>query len=88
MHIVTGAVAPDLAIQYVNAALDPAVQAAMAKPPNDIIPSNRKVALPASVVASVAKTHEELANIRSFDWTKINPQRAELIDRFNREIRL
>jgi putative spermidine/putrescine transport system substrate-binding protein len=88
MHLVAGAVAPDLAVDYIDTALDPAVQAAEAKPPNEIIPSNKTVALPASVMASVAKTHDELEKIRSFDWAKINPQRGELIDRFNREIKL
>lgn len=88
MHLVAGAAEPDLAVQYIDAALDPAVQAAMAKPPFDIIPSNAAVPLPASVTASVAKTYADLARIRSFDWDKINPQRGELIDRFNREIKL
>lgn len=88
MHLVANAAEPDLAVQFIDTALDPAVQAAMAKPPYDIIPSNGAVPLPASVTASVAKTYADLARIRSFDWDKINPQRGELIDRFNREIKL
>ena len=88
MHLVTGAVAPDLAVEYIDTAIDPAVEAAMAKPPFDMIPSNPKVPLPASLTQSVAKTYADLAAIRSFDWAKINPQRGELIDRFNREIKL
>ena len=88
MHLVVGAAEPDLAVQYIDTALDPAVQAAEGKPPFDIIPSNGKVPLPASVTKSVAKSYAELAAIRSFDWDKINPQRGELIDRFNREIKL
>lgn len=88
MHLVTGAVAPDLAVSYIDTAIDPAVEAAMAKPPFDMIPSNPQVPLPASLTKSIAKTYDDLAAIRSFDWDKINPQRSALIDRFNREIKL
>ena len=88
MHLVQNAAEPGLAVQYIDTAIDPAIETAMAKPPYDVIPSSAKVALPASVVASIAKTPADLANIRTFDWAKINPQRGELIDRFNREIKL
>ena len=88
MHLVANAAEPELAVDYIDTALDPAVQAAMAKPPYDIIPSNSHVPLPVSVTAQIAKTYADLAAIRSFDWDKINPQRGALIDRFNREIKL
>ena len=88
LHVVRNATEPALAVAYIDTAIDPAVEAAMAKPPFDIIPSTAKVPLPASVTSSVAKTYADLAQIRSFDWDKINPQRGELINRFNREIKL
>jgi putative spermidine/putrescine transport system substrate-binding protein len=46
------------------------------------------VPLSGPIVQVVAKTHDELARIRTIDWEKINPQRGALIDRFNREIKL
>jgi putative spermidine/putrescine transport system substrate-binding protein len=88
MHLTANAAEPELATAYIDTALDAGVEAAMAKPPFDVIPANSQVALPASVTASIAKTVADLAKIRSFDWEKINPQRGELIDRFNREIKL
>lgn len=88
MHLVANAVAPDLAISYIDSHLDAAVQAAMLKPPFDVIPTNAKVKLEGAITTSVAKTHDDLAKIRSFDWEKVNPKRGALIEQFNRDIKL
>ncbi len=88
MHVVTNAAEPDLAVQYIDSHLDPAVQSAMLKPPYDVIPTNSKVKLEGAITTSIAKSHADLAKIRSFDWEKLNPQRGALIERFNREIKL
>ena len=87
LHIVAGTSKPDLAFKYIETHLDPAVQAAMMKPPYDVIPTNGKVALAGPITETIAKTSADLAKIRGFDWDKLNPQRGALIDRFNREIR-
>jgi putative spermidine/putrescine transport system substrate-binding protein len=88
MHIVTGAAEPDLALSYIDAHLDPAVQGAMMKPPYDVIPTNSKVALEGAITQSIAKSHADLAKIRGFDWSKLNPKRGALIEQFNRDIKL
>jgi putative spermidine/putrescine transport system substrate-binding protein len=88
MHVVAGAAEPDLAVAYIDSHLDPAVQSAMLKPPYDVIPTNGKVPLEGAITTAIAKSHAELAKIRSFDWDKLNPQRGALIERFNREIKL
>jgi putative spermidine/putrescine transport system substrate-binding protein len=88
LHLVKNAAEPDLAVQYIDSHLAADVQAQMQKPPYDVIPTNGKVPLSGSIVQVVAKTHDELAKIRTIDWEKINPQRGALIDRFNREIKL
>jgi len=88
MHVVTGATEPDLAVEYIDTHLDPAVQAAMSKPPYDVIPTNSKVKLEGAITVAIAKTYADLAKVRSFDWEKLNPQRGALIERFNREIKL
>ena len=82
------AVEPDLAVQYIDSHLAADMQAEMEKPPYDIIPTNSKVPLAGAITQTVAKTPADLAKIRGFDWTKINPQRTALIERFNREIKL
>jgi putative spermidine/putrescine transport system substrate-binding protein len=46
------------------------------------------VPLSAAIMQTVAKTPADLSKIRGFEWTKINPQRTALIERFNREIKL
>jgi len=60
----------------------------MLKPPFDVIPSNSKVKLEGAITTAIAKTHADLANVRSIDWEKLNPQRGALIEQFNREIKL
>ena len=87
MHVVANAAEGDLAVQYIDTHLDPAVQSAMAKPPYDVIATNSKVPLEGPIT-KIAKSYAELARIRSFDWEKLNPQRSALIERFNREIKL
>lgn len=88
MHLVAGAVEPELAVRYIDLHLDPAVQAAMEKPPFDVIPTNSKVPLEGAITSTLGKTHADLAKVRGFDWEKLNPQRGALIERFNREIKL
>jgi putative spermidine/putrescine transport system substrate-binding protein len=88
MHLVANAAEPDLAVQYIDTHLDPAVQSAMLKPPYDVIPTNSKVKLEGAITTSIATSHADLAKVRSFDWEKLNPQRGALIERFNREIKL
>jgi putative spermidine/putrescine transport system substrate-binding protein len=87
MHVTANAAEPDLAVQYIDTHLDPAVQSAIARPPYDVVPTNSKVPLEGAITV-IAKSHADLAKIRSFDWEKLNPQRGALIERFNREIKL
>ncbi len=51
--------------QYIDTHLDPAVQAAMLKPPYDVIPTNSKVPLEGAITNSIAKTYADLAKVRS-----------------------
>lgn len=88
LHVVAGTKAPELATRYIDLHLDATVQAAMMKPPYDVIPTNGKVALEGALTTTIARTHAELAKVRGLDWAALNPQRGELIDRFNREIRI
>jgi putative spermidine/putrescine transport system substrate-binding protein len=88
LHLVAGAAEPDLAVQYIDEHLTPEVQAAMLKPPFDVIPSNSKVKLEGAITMAIAKTHADLVKVRSIDWEKLNPQRGALIEQFNREIKL
>jgi len=88
LHLTANAAEPDLAVQYIDTHLQAEVQAAMLKPPFDVIPTNAKVKLEGAITRSIAKSHADLAKIRGFDWEKLNPQRGALIDRFNREIKI
>jgi len=87
LHLVKHAVEPDLAVAYVDSHLAADLQAQMLKPPFDVIPTNGKVPLAGPILA-VARSHPDLAKIRTIDWEKINPQRSALIERFNREIKV
>ena len=88
LHLVANAAEPELAVKYIDTHLDAAVQAAMLKPPFDVIPTNSKVPLEGAITRAIARNHDELGKIRTFDWEKLNPQRGALIERFNREIKL
>jgi len=88
LHLVKGGVEPDLAVQYIDSHLAAEVQGQMLKPPFDVIPTNGKVPLAGDISQAIAKTHADLAKIRTIDWEKINPQRGALIERFNREIKV
>ena len=88
LHLVKGGVEPDLAVQYIDSHLAAEVQGQMLKPPFDVIPTNGKVPLAGDISQAIAKTHADLAKIRTIDWEKINPQRGPLIERFNREIKV
>ena len=41
-----------------------------------------------SGTTSLAKSQDDLAKVKGFDWVKLNPQRGALIERFNREIKV
>jgi putative spermidine/putrescine transport system substrate-binding protein len=88
LHLVANAQEPDLAVKYIDLHLDPAIQAQVMKPPYDVIPTSSKVMLEGAVTKSLAKTQADLSKVRGFDWTKLNPQRGALIERFNREIKV
>jgi len=88
LHLVKNAVQPDLAVQYIDSHLAPEVQEDMERTPYWVIPTNRKVPLKGEIVKQVAKSQEDLASLKYFDWSKINEHRSEWIERFNREIKL
>jgi putative spermidine/putrescine transport system substrate-binding protein len=77
---------PDLASSYIDVALSVDVQQAMAGAPYYIAPTNTKVAF-GSAMAAIAKNASEMDSFVQTDWAKINPRRAEYIDRFNRLVK-
>jgi putative spermidine/putrescine transport system substrate-binding protein len=83
LHIAKGAENKENAYKYIDTVLSAPVQAALMKPPANLIPVNPEVTL--SPDMPVAKL-EELAKFVTHDWTKINPQRAAWIERFNKEV--
>lgn len=88
MHVVKGALKPDLAYGYVDSQLAPEVQAAMQKSPWNVIPTSSKVPYEGLVASKIAKTPNDLKKMVFFDWKKVNKGRAEWTQQFNREIRL
>jgi len=88
MHVVKGALKPDLAYGYIDSQLAPDVQSEMQKSPWNVIPTSSKVPLDGLVAGMIAKTQADLQKMVFFDWKKINQGRAEWTQRFNRDIRL
>jgi putative spermidine/putrescine transport system substrate-binding protein len=88
LHIVANATEPALAVKYIDLHLAAAIQEQLLKPPYDVIPTNAKVKLTGAIMASIAKSQDDLGKIRTLNWEKLNPQRGALIERFNREIKI
>lgn len=88
LHIVKGATLPDLALKYIDGHIAPEVQSEMQKSPFFVIPTNRKVGIGERVAKNIAATPDDFGKLVWQDWSKINQQRGEWIERFNREIKL
>jgi putative spermidine/putrescine transport system substrate-binding protein len=87
MHIVKNTKNPDLAAAYINAALSPEVQTKMAEEPFFIAPVSSKAKFSRGLQA-YAKDVSDIEAMNGVDWAKLNPRRAEYIDRFNREVKV
>jgi putative spermidine/putrescine transport system substrate-binding protein len=86
MHIAKNTKNPDLAAAYINAALSPEVQTKMAEDPYFIVPTSTKASFSKGLQA-YARDMKAVEAMSSVDWAKLNPRRAEYIDRFNRLIK-
>lgn len=87
MHVVKNSRNTDLALAYINEALSPEVQTQMAAAPYFIAPVSSKAEFSEGLKAYAANT-AEIEAMNGVDWAKLNPRRAEYIDRFNREIKV
>jgi putative spermidine/putrescine transport system substrate-binding protein len=85
-HIVKNTKNLDLAAAYVNASLSPEVQSKMGDKPYLLVPTNTRVPFSPGL-QQYAKDASELEKFHGVDWAKLNPRRAEYIDRFNREVK-
>ncbi len=88
MHVVQGALQPDLAYAFIDSQISATVQAAMEKSPWDVIPTNGHVPLEGLVAEIIAKDPAALQNLVFFDWASVNNHRAAWTQQFNRDIRV
>jgi putative spermidine/putrescine transport system substrate-binding protein len=86
MNIVKNTRAADLAAAYINTALSVEVQQQMTSAPYYVAPTNTKVPFGAAL-AAVARNANDMTSFVQVDWARINPRRAEYIDRFNRLVK-
>ena len=83
LHISKGTDAAELAYKYFDTVLDADVQAALMQAPYNFMPANKDVAL---LPGLPIKNLQELSEFVVHDWTKINPNRAAWIEKFNKEM--
>lgn len=89
IHIVKNSPNKELAAKLIDTALSPEVQAKLMQAPYLVIPTNAKVVMEGAIAKELVKSTEEMKQKFIFqDWKKINEQRAQWVDRFNREIKL
>ncbi len=77
---------PELAARYIDVALSPPVQGALAGAPYYIAPTNATIPF-GSAMAQIAPNATAMDAFVQTDWAKINLRRAEYIDRFNRLVK-
>jgi len=87
LHVVKNAPNKDNAYKYIDTILSTEVQAALQKPPYNLLSVNKNVPLQPDMPADLVKSHAELASFVHHDWRVIAPLRAGWIERFNKEIR-
>ncbi len=87
MHIVKNSKNVDLAAAYINAAISPEVQTQMAEVPYIVAPTSAKAKFSKGLSVYAADT-QAIEAMNGVDWAKLNPRRAEYIDRFNREVKV
>lgn len=83
LHIVKGAENKDNAYKYIDTAISAPVQEVLLKSPAVLLPVHKDVGLSGNLPI---KSLDELSKFVTHDWTKINPQRAAWIERFNKEV--
>lgn len=83
LHITKGAENKENAYKYIDTAISAPVQEALLKSPAVLLPVHKDVALTGNLPI---KSLDELSKFVTHDWTKINPQRAAWIERFNKEV--
>ncbi len=89
IHIVKNTKNKDLAVALIEAAMSPDVQTRLMQSPYLVVPTNSKVKMQGEISKVLVKDQAELKQKFVFqDWKKINEQRAQWIERFNREIKL
>ena len=89
IHIVKNTQNRELAIALIEAAMSPEVQTKLMQSPYLVVPTNSKVKMEGEIAKVLAKDQSEMKKRFVFqDWKKINEQRAQWIERFNREIKL
>ncbi len=88
MHVVAGALKPDLAYAYVDSQISPDVQGEMQKSPWNVIPTSSKVPYGGLVAEKIAKSPADLDKMVFFDWKVVNQNRAAWTQQFNRDIRV
>lgn len=89
IHIVKNSPNKELAAKLIDTALAPEVQTKLMQAPYLVIPTNAKVVMQGAIAKELVKSTVEMKQKFIFqDWKKINEQRAQWVDRFNREIKL
>jgi hypothetical protein len=80
---------PDLALKYIDVLLSPKVQAALMEPPFYFVSASKAVTFPERTRALLGANLDELVKkVVLLDWAEINKVRPQLIERFNREVRV
>lgn len=76
---------PELVAEWLNGILSKEYQSHAAGAPYYFGPTVTGVEVPPEAAPFTPSSAEEIAALQTIDWTRIVPQRSELVDRFDRE---
>lgn len=76
----------ETAVSYVDRALSLEVQTAMSKPPYNFLPTHAEAPLPKELAAKLGSSADLKDRLFIPNWQIINQNRAEWIERFDREV--
>jgi putative spermidine/putrescine transport system substrate-binding protein len=89
MYITKGSPYSEFAFKFIETTLSPEVQARMMQPPFLVTPTNGKVKPIGEVARMLGPDIARITDRLVFhDWAAINQGRRELIERFNRDVKL
>jgi putative spermidine/putrescine transport system substrate-binding protein len=88
MHVVKNSKVKDLAAAYIDTCIDAQVQQKLLDRPFYLTPTNKNVKIAGEFTKVASSVDDLLKKSTLLDWVEINKTRPQLIERFNKEVKI